>query len=415
MRVKKLSKRIGVTISQYRGNQVGAYYEADNTHFVVKQRSNGNLRRYWRVRYQIDGKRQEITFSPSDDIKADRAKLLDIRKQLSDGVNPKAERVKAETARKAEDRASLVTFEDVYRESLPLRLSKVKNEKNQKRLQVQADEWILPQVGKVPMSQFDVEHVLAVMNQKIPGGGTLWANSNPTAEKVLATMQFACNFAMAPSRRYTRFNPCVWKGCLEFELPAKGDVHTTKSHPAMPYQDVPGWVVKLNERDSLTSHAIHLLLLSGVRVTNLLETRWTDLDLESKEWEIAKTKNSNPWTVPLTKQMLAVLNRAKEWEENEFVFGSPGAKTGHLSENSLLKELRGHYGFSADYTDLHGLRSTFSTGMNQISEFSDSRIDQCLQHQMGDAIEAAYNRSQRLNRRREVIQFWNDYCWSEVK
>lgn len=57
-----------------------------------------------------------------------------------------------------------------------------------------------------------------------------------------------------------------------------------------------------------------LLLLTGVRVSNLREMRWGQLDLRDggAVWSIPKTKNQEPHVVPLTSQAVAILRKRLE-------------------------------------------------------------------------------------------------------
>jgi integrase len=52
-----------------------------------------------------------------------------------------------------------------------------------------------------------------------------------------------------------------------------------------------------------------LLILTGVRVSNLREMRWGELDLRDADatWSIPKTKNQDPHVVPLSSEAVAVL------------------------------------------------------------------------------------------------------------
>lgn len=57
-----------------------------------------------------------------------------------------------------------------------------------------------------------------------------------------------------------------------------------------------------------------LLILTGVRVSNLREMRWGELDLRATDatWSIPKTKNQDPHVVPLSGEAVAVLRARLE-------------------------------------------------------------------------------------------------------
>jgi integrase len=75
-----------------------------------------------------------------------------------------------------------------------------------------------------------------------------------------------------------------------------------------------------------------LALLSGARRSNVLGTRWEDVDLTRELWRIPKTKGGKSQTVPLVPEAVAILQR--RWsvrQSNVWVFPGRGA-CGHYQE-----------------------------------------------------------------------------------
>ena len=65
------------------------------------------------------------------------------------------------------------------------------------------------------------------------------------------------------------------------------------------------------------------------------------------------------------------------------------------------------YVFGAGLTHVpHGWRSTFSTAMNECHRADRDVIDLMLAHAPRNKVEAAYNRAEHLQRRRELAQAW---------
>ena len=56
----------------------------------------------------------------------------------------------------------------------------------------------------------------------------------------------------------------------------------------------------------------------------------------------------------------------------------------------------------------HGWRATFSSVMNERFRADRDVIELMLAHVKGDKVEAAYNRSLHIERRRELAQIWAD-------
>lgn len=89
-----------------------------------------------------------------------------------------------------------------------------------------------------------------------------------------------------------------------------------------------------NESNETVRDFVQLALYTGARRSNVLAMQWPDVHMERREWHIAKTKNGESQTVPLTLAAIEVLERRKKLAEGSkslFVFPGSGV-TGHLIE-----------------------------------------------------------------------------------
>lgn len=82
--------------------------------------------------------------------------------------------------------------------------------------------------------------------------------------------------------------------------------------------------------DNIRDYII-LALLTGARKSNVLAMRWDQINLDSQEWRIPRTKNEMPQIVTLSEEACFLLQQRKETATYPFVFPSTG-KTGHLTE-----------------------------------------------------------------------------------
>ncbi|EIC19840.1 tyrosine-type recombinase/integrase [Thiorhodovibrio frisius] len=96
--------------------------------------------------------------------------------------------------------------------------------------------------------------------------------------------------------------------------------------------ELPRFFQALAKEPNITIRDYVLLsLLTGARKSNILEMRWSEVNLERSTWFIPDTKNGTSQTVPLVPEAAELLQVRKESAESEWVF--PGAgKTGHLVE-----------------------------------------------------------------------------------
>lgn len=75
-----------------------------------------------------------------------------------------------------------------------------------------------------------------------------------------------------------------------------------------------------------------LALLTGARRANVSEMKWSDIDLISGVWHLAKTKNGTPQNVTLSPEAITILKARSETASSSlFVFPGEG-KTGHVVE-----------------------------------------------------------------------------------
>ena len=85
------------------------------------------------------------------------------------------------------------------------------------------------------------------------------------------------------------------------------------------------------EPNDTTRDFFSMALLTGARRANVLEMRWSDLDLDAATWRIGRTKNGTPQTVALVEPVIELLRERKRQAASVFVFPGKGA-TGHLVE-----------------------------------------------------------------------------------
>lgn len=110
--------------------------------------------------------------------------------------------------------------------------------------------------------------------------------------------------------------------------------------------------------------------------------------------------------VPLSKQAIQILKQLKDLTGRfELVF--PGIRDIRrpMSENTLTFAIRKRLGFNAT---AHGFRSTASTVLNEAG-FRPDVIERQLAHAERNKVRAAYNHSQYLAERSEMVQWWADY------
>ena len=108
--------------------------------------------------------------------------------------------------------------------------------------------------------------------------------------------------------------------------------------------------------------------------------------------------------VPLSGAALAVLDDARAIADpGGLVFPSV---TGRPMSDSTLSKLLRENGVAAVP---HGFRSSFRDWAAERTPFARAVMEAALAHRVPDAVEAAYFRSDLLEKRRELMRRWADY------
>lgn len=134
------------------------------------------------------------------------------------------------------------------------------------------------------------------------------------------------------------------------------------------------------------------------------------IDITRKLWIVPKDKMGREHWIPLTDPVARLLKLAVDQSDGDYIFN--GARPGRpLSENTLNVALRS-LGFDNNTHVFHGFRSSFSTLAREHLRLPDDIIELQLGHIEGNQVKAAYDRSQRLEERRELMQAWSLYLQS---
>lgn len=196
-----------------------------------------------------------------------------------------------------------------------------------------------------------------------------------------------------------------------------------KHYPYLKGDDIAVFMKRLNQVNSnpLLKKALLLKLYTGVRGAELLLSEPQHFDLKLKMWKIpaAHIKQYRrkvnqgfdipDFLVPLSTQSMTILESALEWSYGEkYVFSSSKNKNKPIHFNSLNYLIR-KMGFSPEILTSHGLRSTFSTVLNDSGLFQPHWIEAQLSHTDKNKTRASYNHAEYLEQRINMMQWWADF------
>ncbi|WP_424139217.1 tyrosine-type recombinase/integrase [Roseomonas chloroacetimidivorans] len=173
------------------------------------------------------------------------------------------------------------------------------------------------------------------------------------------------------------------------------------------------------QRAQVATHLAHrFLALTAVRQNEMTDARWGEMEgLDGPEplWRIPKERmkgeegERHEHKVPLSRQAVEILLAAGQINgRNGYVFRHYYEPARGMSP-STIEHLLVKSGQRGKHVP-HGWRAAFSTIMNSRHPNEQDRavVDLMLAHKRGNKVEAAYNRSAYMERRRELAQEWAD-------
>jgi integrase len=108
-------------------------------------------------------------------------------------------------------------------------------------------------------------------------------------------------------------------------------------------------------------------------------------------------------------QALEILKDVMQWSLGEkYIFASPRKHNQPIHFNTLNMAIR-KMGYDKHQLSSHGLRSTFSTILNDSGLFQDNWIESQLSHIDKNRTRASYNHAEYLAQRTEMMQWWGNY------
>ena len=199
-----------------------------------------------------------------------------------------------------------------------------------------------------------------------------------------------------------------------------------KNYPYLKQKEISNFIMRLKEVNThpIIKKALWFKLYTGVRGAELLLSEPHHFDLENKVWKIPALHIKQfrrkvilghdipEFLVPLSDQAILIIKSALEWSHGEkYVFFSPRIKNKPLHFNTLNTIVR-KMGYGKNDLSSHGLRSTFSTILNESGLFQQNWIESQLSHTDKNKTRASYNHAEYLNQRIEMMQWWGNYIES---
>lgn len=361
------------------------------------------LRKSWIYRYQLAGRRREMGLGSLGDVPAKTARDLahDARRLVGSGLDPLEQRRREQRAAATEAAiaAGRPTFRQAAQQHIDSHEASWRNAKHAQQWRNTLATYAYPVIGNTPVDEVDDAMVLAILEP-------IWSTRTETATRVRSRIEIVLDAAAARKLR-SPLNPARWKGHLERLLPKPRKVTPVKHHPALPIAEAPTFVSRLREHTGISALCLELVVLTAVRSGEALRAEWVEFDRAARVWTVpaSRTKTGREHRVPLSGAAVALLDRAAQLREGDFVF--PGVQSGRpMSDMALTMLLRG----MRPGITVHGFRSTFRDWVAEKTSYANELAEMALGHAVGDAVEAAYRRGDMFERRRQLMADWASWC-----
>lgn len=262
------------------------------------------------------------------------------------------------------------------------------------------EKHLFPKLADTPISLITPQIVIKTLEPLRARG------VGDTLHRVIRQLNEILNFAV--NMGLIEFNKCV-------NVASSFPSYQSQNHPTIRPEALPEFLSDLNHGNSssVVKDLIKWQLLTMLRPKEAVSAEWAEIDFEKKLWFIPAHKmkgGKRSHTVPLSRQALAILARMKPITgDSPFVFQSDLKPKQTISRQTVNRAIRLLNG--GKYIGLlrgHALRAIASTYLNEKLVNYDV-VEACLAHTIADQTRKAYNRSDYLDQRVEVMQLWANY------
>jgi integrase len=320
------------------------------------------------------------------------------REQVRAGIDPvDARKADRETKRLAD--AKRLSFKQCADKYIGAHEASWASPKHREQWKSTLAAYVYPTIGALPVQAIDTALVTRVLEP-------IWSDRTETAIRVRGRIEAVLDWAKARGYRSGE-NPARWKGHLQNLLPNPGKIKKVRHHPALPYAELPGFMLELRSRDGISARALEFCILTACRSGEVTHATWDEIDLADKTWTIRaeRMKARKEHRVPLSERALEILQSLPREPNNPHVFigNKPGAPLSAMAMLEMLRGLRPQF-------SVHGFRSTFCDWAAERTNFQTEVAELALAHKLGDKVEAAYRRGDMFEKRRRLAGEWAKYC-----
>jgi integrase len=379
---------VGLSAVHVRTAKVGRHADGHGLYLVVRECGS----RSWVLRAQVNGRRQDFGIGSAKMVSLAKARATawEYRERLRNG-----EEVRRKAPPSVEVPA-VPNFAEATRACHSAIASGWRNKQHRETWLTSFEIHIFRHFGETPVDQVTS---LMVRDALAP----IWLKIPETARRILQRIGTVLDFAHIQGW-------CPHEASLRSVRRGLPRQLTDDNHfAAVPYAELPAFAAKLSLPPYPAGRqALLFIILNASRCGEVRHATWPEFDLENGLWTVPaeRMKMRKAHVVPLAPASIDILKQ--RWplrtSDTGYVFSSDGRRP--LADMTLLKVVRT---LSGQRYTTHGFRSTFTDWAAEVTEHPKEVVDKALAHQLTDRVEAAYRRTDFLERRRKLMIDWADF------
>ena len=352
---------------------------------LVKERTGApGVRKSWCQRLRVDGRVTSVGLGPYPlvTLAEARAAALENARAARQGRDPRAD-------------ARVPTFRQAAAEVIRMNAPTWRGNSAQE-WERSIERYACPVIGDRSVADVTSADVLRILKPIM---------TTETARRLRGRISAVMKWAIA--QRYRDDDPARDVAAV---LPRNGN-RGKQHHKALPHAQV-GEALRTVRQCDFGFPAARLCLefvaLTACRSGEARVARWTEVDTESRIWTIpaAHTKRHREHRVPLSDRALEILERARDLSDGSGLIFPHPRRGGQPFAIGKMPEMLRQLGLGFN---VHGLRSSFRDWAAECTDYPRELAEIALGHANPDKVEAAYQRSDLLDRRRALMQDWADY------
>lgn len=375
----------------------GQYPDGGNLYFQISATGS----RSWIFKFTLRGRSREMGLGPLSAISlaAARAEAVKCRTLIRDGIDP-IEARNAEHRRRASETSGPRLFKTAAADYIAKHRAGWKNKKHAQQWENTIATYAQPTIGDQDVRDVDTAMIVQVLQP-------IWIKKRETAFRLRGRLECILDAEKALGHRDGE-NPARWRGHLDKLLPKQNRRKKIKHHPALPWQEMPEFMIALRKQRGTAARMLEHLILTVVRTQEVQFARPEEFAMRNRIWTVPgeRMKMELPLRVPMVDRLVELVEEALPGARDGWLY--PGrAKGKPLSNMAMLKVLE-RMGY--DHVTVHGFRSTFRDWVAECTEYADSLAEKALAHAIQNESEAAYRRGDMLERRRKMMADWASFC-----